>query len=133
MPAPNELGIKTYMHCGLCIDEYKQIENPQESPADYARLSVGWTKEGLQVWCHRHDCNVLHVNFDGNKLPADTTRVATEQEMQTKGTHGQTNADANVITLTIRTDNEADKDLILETLGELEEDNDMQPFSVQVT
>lgn len=70
---PNTLEIGAYMHCGKCIDEYKRLTPAGESPATFSRLSVGWTRQGLQVWCQRHDCNVLHVDFQGQQHPANTT------------------------------------------------------------
>lgn len=69
----NELCIGAYIHCGLCLGEFQKGLAPGQSPATYARLSVGWTKEGLQVWCNRHDVNVMHVDFQGAKHPANTT------------------------------------------------------------
>lgn len=69
-PITNELVVKTYAHCGLCLRE----KPPNISPRDYARLSVGFTDQGLQVWCVRHDCNVLHVDFEGHCHPANTSR-----------------------------------------------------------
>lgn len=77
-PTGNELAIGMYMHCGLCIAEVTQMaaDAGSASPRDHARLSIGWTKQGLQVWCVRHDCNVLHVDFEGCTHPADTTRKA---------------------------------------------------------
>lgn len=72
-PIPNELSISVYMHCSKCIDEWKVGVSGTEgqSPATYSQLSVGWTPQGLQVWCRRHDCNVLHVDFEGTKHPAN--------------------------------------------------------------
>lgn len=75
----NELNILMYMHCGLCLKELKE-QQIEQSPRDYAQLEVGWTKIGLQVWCKRHECNVLHVDFEGQQHPADTTRALTEEE-----------------------------------------------------
>jgi hypothetical protein len=73
---PNTLSIYTYVHCGLCIDEWKADPsiNTTMPPRDYAQLEVGWTKAGLQVWCKRHECNVMHVDFDGAQHRANTTR-----------------------------------------------------------
>ena len=34
------------------------------SPRDYAQLEVGYTETGLQVWCKRHEINVLNLDFD---------------------------------------------------------------------
>jgi hypothetical protein len=39
-----------------------------ESPASWARLSVGFSKEGMQVWCERHNMNVIHIDFLGQKV-----------------------------------------------------------------
>lgn len=70
----NSKEIKAYMHCALCVDEFKAGKAPGKSPATYARLSVGWTPAGLQVWCERHGVNVLHVDFEGHTHPANLSR-----------------------------------------------------------
>jgi hypothetical protein len=57
-----------YFHCGRCMDELPDDTSPQE----YSRLELGWTKLGLQVWCIRHDLNVMHIDFQGQKHPANT-------------------------------------------------------------
>lgn len=75
--------IEQFLHCGLCINELKAMGGEQ-SPRDYANFSVGWTIQGLQVWCNRHDCNVLHVDFEGKQHPASTTRKPTKSEEQLK-------------------------------------------------
>jgi hypothetical protein len=31
------------------------------SPRDYASLEIGWTDDGLQVWCKRHEIEVIHI------------------------------------------------------------------------
>ena len=71
----NEKGIVSYLHCALCIDEWSKSDDAM-SPSDYQNhmVEVGWTKEGLQVWCKRHDCNIIHVDFEGMRHRADTTR-----------------------------------------------------------
>lgn len=61
--------ITQYMHCAKCIKELPK----DVSPRDYAQLEVGWTVLGLQVWCRRHNCNVMHVDFQGQKHPADVS------------------------------------------------------------
>ncbi len=75
MKEMNEDNIEMFLHCGRCIKELK--ENPDMSatisPKDYSKVQAGWTKKGLQVWCNRHDCNILHIDFEGNTHPADTT------------------------------------------------------------
>lgn len=61
--------IGAFIHCGLCLDECPE----DQSPAEWARLN-GWTKRGIQVWCVRHNCNVVHIDFEGHKHPANVTR-----------------------------------------------------------
>lgn len=65
-------GIKMFFHCSLCLEQ----KPDGVSPADYARLSVGFTKEGLQVWCWRHGANVAHIHFEGQTHPCNTSRRA---------------------------------------------------------
>jgi hypothetical protein len=67
----NRLQIVMYFHCKLCLDE----RPPGTSPRDWAALEAGWTKKGLQIWCKRHEVNVIHIDFEGVKHIADTTRA----------------------------------------------------------
>ncbi len=61
-----EPEIGAYLHCAKCLEELPETE----SPASFARLSVGWTRLGLQVWCSRHDLNVINLDFKGQKVGA---------------------------------------------------------------
>ena len=63
----NELSITTFLHCRRCIEE--KPENI--SPRDYAQLEVGYTKIGLQIWCRRHNINIIHIDFENLKHPAN--------------------------------------------------------------
>jgi len=65
---PEDNNIKLYFHCNLCLEEIPEGQSPQE----WGRLEAGWTIEGLQIWCKRHDVNVLHIDFEGVKHPATT-------------------------------------------------------------
>ena len=69
MCTPNEI-IGSYLHCLFCIRELSQFGGSvrNESPESYARLSIGTTKLGFQVWCVRHDVNVAHIDLMGNKV-----------------------------------------------------------------
>ena len=61
------LEIHTYMHCVKCLDE-----RPNDvSPRDWARLEAGWTRQGLQLWCTHHECNVVHIDFEGHQHPSN--------------------------------------------------------------
>ena len=59
--------IHHYIHCGACLDELPT----GASPAKYQRIQAGWTEKGLQVVCMRHGCNIIHIDFEGHKHPAD--------------------------------------------------------------
>lgn len=66
----NTNEIKMFQHCALCLAELPE----GTSPRDWARLEMGWTRRGFQVWCSRHEANVVHVDFEGAKHRANTTR-----------------------------------------------------------
>lgn len=61
-PPSNSKEIQLYFHCGLCLRE-KLAQN----------IEAGWTPKGFQVWCRNHDCNIVHVDFEGQTHPANTT------------------------------------------------------------
>jgi len=78
-PVSNLNEISTYLHCGRCGAEFMSKNNPAtvgQSLATWARLAVGWTPAGLQVWCERHQCNVVHIDFEGVRHPANVTSRA---------------------------------------------------------
>ena len=61
-------AIHQYIHCAKCLDEFPASDS--ESPKAYQMIEVGCTEKGLQVWCVRHEENVLHLDFEGRKLKA---------------------------------------------------------------
>lgn len=71
---PAEHSIKAYIHCSRCIAEVEELAKAQgsASPALYARYEIGWTVLGLQVWCPRHNLNIMHCDFQGAVHPANT-------------------------------------------------------------
>lgn len=75
----NTKEIEGYMHCALCVHElmakHAAGEELTTSPGAYQRLGVGWTPVGLQVWCSRHEVNIVHIDFQGQRHPANTTRL----------------------------------------------------------
>ena len=79
-----EHEIVMYLHCGLCLEEWKAGKAKGMSPSDYQRNEVGWTKRGIQVWCKRHDCNVLHMDFENIKHPGNTARKLKPAEIKRK-------------------------------------------------
>ena len=71
-PNPLDDNIIAYFHCALCL-----AEKPKgTSPRDWVSIEAGWTPLGFQVWCKRHEANIIHVDFEGTKHPAWTERKA---------------------------------------------------------
>ena len=67
---PRDNCIIAFLHCELCIKELPH----GISPSDWASTEIGFTEVGIQMWCKRHDCNIIHINFEGAEHPAMTTR-----------------------------------------------------------
>lgn len=67
---PNTLEIGLFFHCQLCLKSLPE----EQSPRDWAQLEVGFTPLGIQVWCKRHECNVAHIDFEGQRHPANLDR-----------------------------------------------------------
>ncbi len=63
--------IVSYMHCSQCLREVLKTaaKRTGASPAVHQFLEVGWTKQGIQVWCRKHDINLIHIDFQGIKHP----------------------------------------------------------------
>ncbi len=62
--------------CQKCIEEM-----PSDiSPKDWSNIQAGWTAEGLQVWCNPHNLNMVHIDFEGQQHPANTSADVTEKE-----------------------------------------------------
>lgn len=61
-----ENNISMYLHCGKCLNELPDGVTPME----WSDVQAGWTKEGIQIWCNRHECNVVHIDFQGATHPA---------------------------------------------------------------
>lgn len=59
-PAPTKNEIHTFFQCVACIRE----KPPSQSPKNFMRLNVGIGPDGLQVWCVRHDINVVKLSPD---------------------------------------------------------------------
>lgn len=62
--------IVAYFHCEECALEWKNDKNisTRMSPREYAQISVGWTVKGLQIFCFRHELNILNLDFMGKKV-----------------------------------------------------------------
>ena len=70
----------SYMHCGLCLTEWQQQHKGVMSPKEYARQQAAWTKQGIQIWCSRHEANILHIDFGGQKVRGSQQRLKREGE-----------------------------------------------------
>ena len=70
------LSITQYVVCSKCADELAHL-NPPQSLQDYAAMDVGFTEYGVQVWCRRHKANIVHIDFQRAKIPADFRRLET--------------------------------------------------------
>ena len=71
----NALQIVMYFQCRTCIEEMP----PGTAPRDWARFNVGWTRYGMQVWCVRHDCNVVNIDFEGQQHPAELSAATKDK------------------------------------------------------
>ena len=64
-------GIEQNIICSKCETEFLLGSTDSRSLQDYSRLDIGFTSIGVQVWCRRHDANVIHIDFAGQKPTAD--------------------------------------------------------------
>jgi hypothetical protein len=67
IPTTNE--IKLFFHCVHCLKQLPEGVSPRE----WNMIEAGWTTFGFQVWCRRCERNVVHVDFEGQKHPANMT------------------------------------------------------------
>ena len=65
------LQIQQQIVCSACSDEFMSGQTDSRSLQDYSRLDVGFSGRGVQVWCHRHNLNVVHIDFEGQQPSAD--------------------------------------------------------------
>jgi hypothetical protein len=63
--------IRMFLHCRKCLDDFPG----GMSRADYLKIEAGWTERGLQIWCRRHDVNIVHIDFEGAQHPADLSEL----------------------------------------------------------
>ena len=58
-------GRGMWVHCGKCM-----LAKPKDvTPEKWARNNVKVTRDGVQIWCTRHDLNVAHVQVDWGHEP----------------------------------------------------------------
>lgn len=56
--------IEMFFHCKKCLEELPD----KTAPRKWVRIEAGWSKRGLQVWCVRHNMNIIHVDLMGQKV-----------------------------------------------------------------
>jgi hypothetical protein len=61
--------LTAFFHCAQCLAACP----PDMSAAEFARLAVGRTPYGLQVWCVRHNLNVYHLDLTSATRPRCVT------------------------------------------------------------
>lgn len=65
-------------NCKLCVEEYSDGKfGRNKSLEELSRITVGRTKDGIQVWCSRHNLNIVRVD-----LPADNKIMQMPMECQ---------------------------------------------------
>ena len=69
-PVTADKQIVMFFHCGGCLGHVPVGKTPRE----WSSIEAGWTERGLQVRCKRCDENIVHVDFEGQKHPANTSR-----------------------------------------------------------
>ena len=82
-PLPNEEisnRIEHYLVCELCAQDVAKANSEANvtdeiSLQDYTQIDTGLTNRGIQVWCRRHNFNIVHIDFQGHQLPADFRRL----------------------------------------------------------
>lgn len=75
MSYPRE-HIRWYLRCPACEKDLFNNKRYKinESSREYGRMECGFTRNGFQVWCLRHDINMINIDFDGDDLTVDITR-----------------------------------------------------------
>ena len=68
----NDNEITTFAHCANCMP----MKPKHLSPRDWVDIEAGFTDIGVQVWCKRCECNIMHIDFEGQRHPANTERKA---------------------------------------------------------
>ena len=68
--------ITMFFHCAECLEE----KPSGVAPRDWVKVEVGWTEQGIQVWCIRHELNVVHLDFLGQKV-AYAGKTQTDEEV----------------------------------------------------
>jgi hypothetical protein len=56
-----------FLRCPKCMRELPF----DVSPRDYSHIEAGFSSRGFQVWCLRHEINIVNIDFQGQYVVAD--------------------------------------------------------------
>ena len=62
-----ENKIFSFYHCKKCLEEKPYGISPRE----YANYEFGATEKGFQLWCVKHEKNILALDLLGQKVDYD--------------------------------------------------------------
>lgn len=62
--------IVSFLHCKKCLNELP----PNTSPQEYARFEFGATIKGYQLWCVRHNKNIIALDLLGQKVSLEADK-----------------------------------------------------------
>ena len=51
------LEIELYLHCSECLKDLPETI----APRTWQDVEAGLTKDGVQIWCKRHNCNIALI------------------------------------------------------------------------
>jgi hypothetical protein len=62
-------AILRFTYCRQCMKDLEHINRVKapQSIRDYSKLECGWTEFGFQLWCIRHNKNILHIDLRRNQ------------------------------------------------------------------
>ena len=67
----NSNNIKRKIYCSLCVNDWldKREELGDLDLIEYQHLTLGATESGVQVWCNKHDVNIIEIDiFDKSAM-----------------------------------------------------------------
>lgn len=63
--------IKEPIVCSACAEAVEAGQTDAKSLQEFIKIDVGFTDQGLQIWCRRHDRNICHIDFAEQMPEAD--------------------------------------------------------------
>jgi len=75
-------NIKEPIVCSACLDEFAKGQTDAKTIGSYLRMDIGFTQRGIQVWCQRHDANIVEIDFAGFQPEADFRALIPKENKQ---------------------------------------------------